>query len=148
MTTDAMAMSWIPGDSEHVDTVEIRTFGFWVYLMSDLVLFSALFATFAVVGFNYAGGPSGRDLFDLPYLFGETMFLLVSSAACGFAMLAVHRGRKAPVLLGLVITFLLVSVSLPWKSMSFTAWSSAATDRRKARFCLLSSPWWGPTAPT
>jgi cytochrome o ubiquinol oxidase subunit III len=107
MTTDAKTMNWMSGESEHVDTVEIQTFGFWVYLMSDLVLFSALFATFAVVGFNYAGGPSGKDLFDLPYLFGETMFLLVSSAACGFTMLAVHRGRKARVLLGLVVTFLL-----------------------------------------
>ncbi|EFK11071.1 cytochrome o ubiquinol oxidase, subunit III [delta proteobacterium NaphS2] len=107
MTADAKAMNWMPGESEHVDTVEIRTFGFWVYLMSDLALFSALFATFAVVGFNYAGGPSGKDLFHLPYLFGETMLLLVSSAACGFTMLAVHGGRKARVQLGLVVTFLL-----------------------------------------
>ena len=107
MTTDVKAMNWMSGESEHVDTVEIQTFGFWVYLMSDLVLFSALFATFAVVGFNYAGGPTGKDLFHLPYLFGETMCLLVSSAAYGFTMLAVHGGRKARVLLGLVITFLL-----------------------------------------
>jgi len=95
------------GVSEHTDTVEIQTFGFWIYLMSDLVLFSTIFATFAVVGHNYAGGPTGKDLFHLPYLFGETMCLLVSSATYGLTMLAAHGGRKARVLLGLIVTFLL-----------------------------------------
>ena len=107
MTTEAKAMNWMSGESEHVDNMEIQAFGFWVYLMSDLVLFSTLFATFAVVGHNYAGGPSGKDLFHLPYLFGETMCLLVSSATYGLTMLAVHEERKARVLLGLAVTFLL-----------------------------------------
>ena len=75
--------------------------------MTDLVLFSALFATHAVLAHNYAGGPTGKDLFDLSYTFGETMFLLFSSATCGLAMLAVHKGRKGWVLTGLIVTFLL-----------------------------------------
>jgi cytochrome o ubiquinol oxidase subunit III len=108
MTTDAKAVNWVySGESEHADSMEIQTFGFWVYLMSDLVLFAALFVTFAVVGHNYAGGPSGKNLFHLPYLFAETMCLLVSSATYGLTMLAVHRLRKARVLLGLAVTFLL-----------------------------------------
>jgi cytochrome o ubiquinol oxidase subunit 3 len=108
MTTDASNMNAMySGRREHVDSMEIRTFGFWVYLMSDLVLFAALFATFAVIGRNYAGGPSGKELFHLPYLFGETMCLLVSSATCGLTMLAVHSDRKPRVLLGLGVTFLL-----------------------------------------
>jgi len=92
---------------EHTDTVANQVFGFWIYLMTDLVLFAALFATYAVLSQNYAGGPSGKDLFDLPYTFVETMFLLFSSATCGLAMLAVHRDRKGQVLGWLAVTFLL-----------------------------------------
>jgi cytochrome o ubiquinol oxidase subunit 3 len=77
--------------------------------MSDLILFAAIFATFAVVGRNYAGGPTGKELFDLPYLFGETMVLLFSSATYGLAMLAVQNRRKTLVLIGLAVTFLLGS---------------------------------------
>jgi cytochrome o ubiquinol oxidase subunit III len=107
-TTDAPAMgAMIAGPSDHADSMEIQSFGFWIYLLSDLVLFSALFATFAVIGHNYAGGPSGKELFHLPFLFAETMCLLVSSVTCGCTMLAMHGGRKAQVLLGLGITFIL-----------------------------------------
>ena len=92
---------------QHHDHSENKTFGFWIYLMSDLVLFSVLFATFAVVGFNYAGGPGGKDIFDLPYLFVETMFLLFSSVIFGFTMVALQRGKQKQVITGLLITFLL-----------------------------------------
>jgi cytochrome o ubiquinol oxidase subunit III len=98
----------VPAEApENHHAVEIQTFGFWIYLMSDLVLFATLFATFTVIGQNYAGGPTGKDLFDLPYLFGETMLLLFSSAAYGMAMLAMQDGRKGMVLLWLGITFIL-----------------------------------------
>jgi cytochrome o ubiquinol oxidase subunit III len=92
---------------EYPDTVAIQTFGFWIYLMSDLILFATLFATFAVLGRNFAGGPTGKELFDLPYLLGETLFLLCSSFTCGLVMLAVHGGKKKWVQLGLAVTFLL-----------------------------------------
>lgn len=97
------------GEFEHPDTVEIQTFGFWIYLMSDLILFAALFATFAVLSRNFAGGPTGKDLFHLPYLFGETLFLLFSSATCGVSMLALHHGKRGLVLMGLAGTILLGS---------------------------------------
>jgi len=108
MTTEASAIG--TAHNEEVappDTVAIQTFGFWLYLMSDLIIFSTLFATFAVLGRNYAGGPTGKELFDLPYLLGETLFLLVSSATYGLVMLAVHGGKKQWVLIGLAVTFLL-----------------------------------------
>jgi len=92
---------------ENHHAVEIQTFGFWIYLMSDLVLFATLFATFGVIGQNYAGGPSGKELFDLPYLFGETMFLLFSSGTYGMAVLALHDDKQGLVLLWLGVTFLL-----------------------------------------
>jgi cytochrome o ubiquinol oxidase subunit 3 len=108
MTTDASIIGAAPNaDAEHPDTLAIQAFGFWIYLMSDLIIFATLFATFAVLGRNFAGGPTGKELFDLRYLLGETLFLLCSSFTCGLAMLAVHHGRRRWVLLGLAVTFLL-----------------------------------------
>jgi len=75
--------------------------------MSDLIIFATLFATFAVLGRNYAGGPTGKDLFHLPYTLGETLFLLCSSVTYGLVMLAVHDGMKKRVLMGLAVAFLL-----------------------------------------
>ena len=108
MTTDASSIGAAHNaEAEHPDTVAMQTFGFWIYLMSDLILFATLFATFAVLGRNYAGGPTGKDLFDLPYLLGETLFLLCSSVTYGLVMLAVRDGKKKWVLMGLAVTFLL-----------------------------------------
>jgi cytochrome o ubiquinol oxidase subunit 3 len=108
ITTDASTIGIAQTEAgESPDTIAIQTFGFWIYLMSDLILFATLFATFAVLGRNYAGGPTGKELFDLPYLLGETLFLLFSSVTYGLVMLAVHGGRKKRVLLGLAVTFLL-----------------------------------------
>ena len=86
---------------------DTKVFGFWVYLMSDLVLFSVLFSVFAVVGHTYAGGPSPKELFNLYYLFGETALLLVSSATMGLSMVAMYNKNRKHVVIGLVITFFL-----------------------------------------
>ena len=108
MTTDlSIPATDYSETSQHVDTLDTRAFGFWIYLMSDLVLFSAIFATHAVLARSYAGGPTGKDLFDLTYTFSETLVLLFSSTACGLAMLAMHAGKKRRVLGWLVVTFLL-----------------------------------------
>lgn len=93
-------------EMEH-NSAEIKTYGFWIYLMSDLVLFSVLFATFAVIGYNYAGGPGPRQLFDLKYLFVETMFLLTSSMAFGLTMVSMNSNSRKRVITGLIITFVL-----------------------------------------
>jgi len=95
------------GEHSGHETASNQAFGFWIYIMSDLVLFSVLFATFAVVGGNYAGGPRGKDIFDLPYLFGETMLLLMSSTVFGLATLAAQADRRRAVLWKLAIIFLL-----------------------------------------
>jgi cytochrome o ubiquinol oxidase subunit 3 len=108
MTTEAATIATAHNEEvEYSDTTAIQTFGFWIYLMSDLILFSTLFATFAVLGKNFAGGATGKELFDLPYLLGETLFLLCSSVTYGLVMLAVHGGQKKWVLIGLAVTFLL-----------------------------------------
>lgn len=108
ITTDASTISMAHnGEHEHPDPVEMQTLGFWLYLMSDLILFATLFATYVVLGRNYAGGPTGKELFDLRYLLGETLFLLFSSVTYGLAMVAMHEGKKQWVQIGLAITFLL-----------------------------------------
>ena len=81
--------------------------GFWLYLMSDCLIFAALFAVYAVLGRNYAAGPSGADLFNLPLVAVNTSLLLLSSITYGFAMLEMQKNRVRPVLGWLVITGLL-----------------------------------------
>ncbi len=80
-------------------------FGFWVYLMTDCVLFASLFATFAVLRNNTFGGPSGATLFSLPYALAETLALLTSSFTCGLALLAAQAKRKTQTLVWFMITF-------------------------------------------
>ncbi|HUX39037.1 MAG TPA: cytochrome o ubiquinol oxidase subunit III [Rectinemataceae bacterium] len=86
---------------------DVKAFGFWIYLMSDLVVFSVLFATFAVLGRNYAGGPGPKELFDLPYVFIETLLLLLSSVVYGIGMVAMQGGKTRAVLWTLGLTFFL-----------------------------------------
>jgi len=75
--------------------------------MSDLIIFAVLFATFAVVSHNFAGGPGPKQLFEVPYLFVETMFLLVSSVTYGLAIVAMQSGKRNVVFARLAITFVL-----------------------------------------
>jgi cytochrome o ubiquinol oxidase subunit 3 len=82
-------------------------FGFWLYLMSDSLLFAVLFATFGVLGRNYAAGPSGADLFDLRLVAVNTGLLLTSSITYGFAMLEMAKARVGSMLGWLAVTGLL-----------------------------------------
>jgi cytochrome o ubiquinol oxidase subunit 3 len=91
--------------SHHSDTT--ATFGFWIYLMTDCVLFATLFATYAVLHTSTFGGPPGRELFSLPNVLVETLLLLTSSFTCGLAMLAAERGNKQQVLAWFAVTLLL-----------------------------------------
>ncbi|MEO1818980.1 cytochrome o ubiquinol oxidase subunit III [Pseudomonas sp.] len=94
-------------DHAHHDTGGNTVFGFWLYLMTDCILFASVFATYAVLVNHTAGGPSGKDIFELPYVLGETALLLVSSCTYGFAMIAAHRGFKGQTLAWLAATFVL-----------------------------------------
>lgn len=94
-------------DHGHADADANTIFGFWIYIMTDCVLFATVFVAYVVLSHNYAGGPTGKELFDLPYVFGETMFLLVSSVTYGFAMLAMYRNRRRRVMAWLLVTFFL-----------------------------------------
>ena len=79
-------------------------FGFWIFLLSDIVMFSAFFATYAVLVDQTAGGPSGHDLFDLKSVGLETACLLASSVACGMASIAAHVRNKFWFYLAMAVT--------------------------------------------
>lgn len=94
---------------EHVEKMEseAKVFGFWLYLMTDLVIFAVLFAAFIVLRHSTYGGPSGRELFELPLALTETIILLTSSFTCSLAMIATHERKKVPATIWFGLTFVL-----------------------------------------
>ena len=90
----------------HHDAGETKVFGFWIYLMSDCILFASLFATYAVLVNGTAGGPTGKDIFDLKFVLVETFLLLFSSITYGMAMIAMNKGKVGGVNTWLFLTFL------------------------------------------
>ncbi|MCM8732023.1 cytochrome o ubiquinol oxidase subunit III [Hephaestia sp. GCM10023244] len=81
-------------DEEHSAEGGSTLLGFWLYLMSDCFIFAVLFATYAVLGTSFAGGPGPRELFELPLIALNTAMLLFSSITYGFAVLAMEKGRQ------------------------------------------------------
>jgi len=95
---------------ERQNLIETNTrvsLGFWIYLMTDCVLFASLFAVYAVLHTNTVGGPSAKSIFDLHYVLLETVILLTSSFTCGLAWLAAKDNDKTKALIGYGLTFLL-----------------------------------------
>jgi len=85
----------------------VVAYGFWIFILSDIIMFSALFATYAVLSGNTAGGPTGADLFNLRNVFIETMCLLLSSYTCGIGVLSAERGRPTLFVVFAIFTFAL-----------------------------------------
>jgi cytochrome o ubiquinol oxidase subunit III len=85
----------------------VVAYGFWIFILSDMVMFSALFAAFAVLRGNTAGGPTGAELFNLRNVFIETMCLLFSSYTAGLGALSAERRQPARFLIFAVLTFVL-----------------------------------------
>jgi len=104
MTASNAAMTISPQDAQKYEEKE---FGFWLYLMSDAIIFALLFATYLVMVGNAAGGPTGKELFSLERAAGETALLLLSSTTFGLAAVALSSADRAKVLLWLAITFAL-----------------------------------------
>ncbi|PXA86786.1 cytochrome o ubiquinol oxidase subunit III [Nostoc sp. 3335mG] len=78
--------------------------GFWIYLMSDCLIFAMLFAAYGLFGTSYAGGPKASEIFELPLVAVNTSMLLLSSITYGFAMIAMQEKKKSAVLIWLAIT--------------------------------------------
>lgn len=112
-------------DDASTDLVEkarqgTTSLGFWIYLMTDCLLFGSLFATYAVLRDSTAGGPSGGELFDMPFVLVETLILLTSSFICGLMIVAVRNKRKGLAIGALVATFILGASFLAMELYEFT----------------------------
>jgi cytochrome o ubiquinol oxidase subunit III len=94
--------------------------GFWLYLMSDCLVFACLFAAYGVLGRNYAGGPTGAEVFELPLVAVNTSLLLLSSITYGFGMLEMQRKRGAAVMVWLFVTAFLGACFIGLELYEFT----------------------------
>ena len=112
-------------------------YGFWIYLLSDIIMFSAFFATYAVLVGATAGGPSGRDLFDLHRVAIETACLLLSSFTCGLASIGARSGRGSWFYGAMTATCLLGAAFLFIEISEFR--SMIAQDAGPTRSAFLSS---------
>src|SRR5471032_2707983 len=107
MSVHAATVSPISSGSGPAPVRIVVAYGFWIFLLSDIILFSALFAAYAVLSAQTAGGPSGRELFELRHVGIETLCLLFSSYTCGLGILAIERRRLHSFYLSFAITFVL-----------------------------------------
>ncbi len=113
-----------PGGEEEAELAE-REFGFWVYLMTDSILFALLFATYVVMAGNIASGPSANELFSLAHTAGETLLLLCSSLTFGFATLAALDRQNGRVVQWLLVTVVLGAGFLAMEISEFAGMISA-----------------------
>jgi cytochrome o ubiquinol oxidase subunit III len=111
--------------AERLEADNKTIFGFWVYLMTDCVLFASLFATFAVLHNNTFGGPGAGTLFSLPYALTETLILLTSSFTCGLAILSAHHRQQQRVIFWLGVTF---ALGLAFLGMELSEFRHLAQD--------------------
>ena len=106
---DEVPVELVPGrgGGGPASTRTVVAYGFWIFLLSDIIMFSGLFAAYAVLSGNTAGGPTGRELFDLRNVFIETACLLFSSYTCGLGALSAERQHRDRFYLFSVFTFVL-----------------------------------------
>jgi len=117
-----------------VDVYEEKALGFWLYLMSDAIIFALLFATYVVMVPNTAGGPTGKTLFSLNRAFAETMLLLCSSLTFGLASLSVRSGRRYLALAWLAVTVLLGAGFLALEISEFTGMYAQGAGPQRSGF--------------
>jgi cytochrome o ubiquinol oxidase subunit 3 len=104
VTKDGEPVSFYEIDEHEHPEGNSTMLGFWMYLMSDCLIFAVLFAAYAVLGNSYAGGPSPKEIFELPLVAVNTAMLLFSSITYGFAMLSMEEGRQRIMQMWLVFT--------------------------------------------
>jgi cytochrome o ubiquinol oxidase subunit 3 len=111
----------------------VVAYGFWIFLLSDIIMFSALFAAYAVLAHATAGGPTGAQLFNQVSVALETACLLASSYTCGLMSLAVGSRRHAATYLGALVTFVLGAAFLGLELREFASMiAQGATPQRSA----------------
>jgi len=111
----------------------VVAYGFWIFLLSDIVMFSALFAGYAVLVHAAAGGPTGAKLFNQVSVAIETACLLFSSYACGLMSLAINSRRRLDTYLLAAVTFILGAAFLALEIREFADMvAHGATPQRSA----------------
>jgi cytochrome o ubiquinol oxidase subunit 3 len=103
----------------------VAGFGFWLFLLSDIIIFAALFAAYAVLSGETAGGPTAAQLFDKRHVLIETACLLASSVTCGFGSLAVQRAELRSVYFWMAVTFIL---GVTFVSLEVTEFAAMVTS--------------------
>ena len=112
----------------------VAGFGFWLFLLSDIVMFAAFFAVYAVLSGEVAGGPSGLALFDKHRVFVETLCLLISSVTCGFGSIAVQRGDRFATYLWMGVTFVLGALFLGLELTEFSGMVASGAGPSRSAF--------------
>jgi cytochrome o ubiquinol oxidase subunit 3 len=108
--------------------------GFWLYLMSDCLIFACLFAAYGVLGRNYAGGPSAAEVLELPVVAVNTSLLLLSSITYGFAVLEMQVNRKGPMMAWMVVTGLLGAGFIALELVEFAHLVSMGAGPQRSAF--------------
>jgi len=112
----------------------VVAYGFWIFILSDMIMFAALFAAYAVLAGNTAGGPSGQELFDLHGVFIETMCLLLSSYTCGLGILSAERRQPARFFLFAALTFVLGAAFLVIEVTEFAGMIARGAGPERSAF--------------
>jgi cytochrome o ubiquinol oxidase subunit III len=118
----------------HQDTFIRNTLGFWMYLMTDCLIFATLFITYAVLHNETFGGKTSQDLFSLPLAFAETVALLCSSVFCGFAILSSLKKKKGRVLAALFAALFFGACFLTMEIMEFIEFVHVGASWTKSAF--------------
>ncbi|WP_042162065.1 cytochrome o ubiquinol oxidase subunit III [Paenibacillus gorillae] len=105
---------------DHPNLEEMRTFGFWIYLMTDVLIFGTFFAAYIVLRGNTNGGPGPAELFELNGIIVSTFLLLASSYTCGLAVLAMNKGKKQALMVWLALTAILGAAFIGLEITEFT----------------------------
>jgi cytochrome o ubiquinol oxidase subunit 3 len=112
----------------------IVAYGFWIFLLSDIIMFSAFFASYAVLAGNTNGGPSGRQIFDLHNVAVETVCLLLSSFSCGMAAVATGARNKTAFYLSMIVTFILGAAFISLELREFASLIRAGDGPGRSAF--------------
>lgn len=138
MSTGEQALAGIPGVPLTLQgPAPIRVvagFGFWLFLLSDIIIFAALFAAYAVLSGSTAGGPNGAELFDKRHVFQETLCLLASSVTCGFGLLATYRTDARAMYFWMGMTFVLGACFLTLEGREFAGMVAAGAGPSHSAF--------------
>jgi cytochrome o ubiquinol oxidase subunit III len=121
MDSPGLGMTMARGGEGPAPVGIVVSYGFWIFLLSDIIMFSALFAAYAVLSGQTAGGPAPKQLFELRHVGIETLCLLLSSYTCGLGLLALRKRAKRGFYIAFGLTFMLGAVFVALEFSEFAS---------------------------